>query len=133
MLGYRWDGEGEERGVETRVIGVCNRDGAATRCGALSGSGDADDIGERTRWPARGGPQEVARWCSEWAEGEASLFSKPLFAESCLKEQANFVQASFSQKTQSLLASNLPANEPCLAGSCMKGHKTPCGQTPVSQ
>ena len=49
MLGYRWEDEEEERGVETRVIGVCNRGGAATRCGALSGSGDADDIGERTK------------------------------------------------------------------------------------
>ena len=54
MLGYRWEGEEGERGVETRVImGVCTRGGAATRCGALSESGDADDIGECTRWPAR--------------------------------------------------------------------------------
>ena len=53
MLGYRWDGKEQERGVETRVIGVCNRGGAATRCGALSDSGDADDIGERTRWCMR--------------------------------------------------------------------------------
>jgi hypothetical protein len=60
---YRWEGEEGERGVETRVImGVCTRGGAATRCGALSESGDADDIGECTRWPARWA--SLQRWPS---------------------------------------------------------------------